>query len=529
MALMWPRELPNHIKLDPRRDAESRVFEKLSRELDDEWYVYYSRPWWGINARGGEIDGEADFIIANENKGILFIEVKGGGITYTPDSGKWQTIDRNGITHNIKDPVLQAMSCKHQFLNKLKKLESWPKSYIRFRHGVIFPDSKLPSGEIVSIGANDVELFCFLDDFEFSLRKWVESRLRSHLNLQYGEVGPGSAGMLCLQKLIADPVKLKVPLKRSVESDLSQMNQLLTGVQLALINILITKSRVLVEGGAGTGKTILAIESAIRESELGRKVLFCCKSYPLAQFIKKTLKSFINIIVVTIEEFQFQFANNELTYAYDSLYIDEGQDIDIDFWEKFNYFPSISLKVFADSNQAIYRLRDDLATRLGLASFPLAVNLRNTKKIAGVTEHLYDGPLIHSAGPDGLNPISYICEIEDAKYMIVDLIRKLNIEESIPLSMITLLVPNAEMRENLISILSRSKISCSDAIRSNECEVIVETITRFKGLEAPIVILLADRLVSKNQELSYVAVSRARSRLYIFGPTTNTLLGSALG
>ncbi len=70
MALMWPRELPNHVKADPRRDAERRVYEKLSKYLNDQWHVYYSRPWWGINSRGGEIDGEADFIIANEEKGI---------------------------------------------------------------------------------------------------------------------------------------------------------------------------------------------------------------------------------------------------------------------------------------------------------------------------------------------------------------------------------------------------------------------------------------------------------------------------
>ena len=178
MALMWPRELPELIKNDPRRAAERRVYEKLSKELDETWSVYYSRPWWGINLKGGEIDGEADFIVAHKDKGILFLEVKGGGVSFLPDTGKWQTKDRNGITHNIKDPALQAISCKHQFLNKLKKVEGWPTSYIRFRHGVIFPDSKLLATGLVTLGGHEIELFCFADEFDHHFKEWIFSRLK---------------------------------------------------------------------------------------------------------------------------------------------------------------------------------------------------------------------------------------------------------------------------------------------------------------------------------------------------------------
>jgi ATP-dependent exoDNAse (exonuclease V) alpha subunit len=65
-------------------------------------------------------------------------------------------------------------------------------------------------------------------------------------------------------------------------------------------------------------------------------------------------------------------------------------------------------------------------------------------------------------------------------------------------------------------------------MRGIKDSVIVETVGRFKGLESSVIVLLADRILSKNQELSYVAVSRARVRLFVFGITKGTVLGNAL-
>ena len=538
MALMWPRELPELIKSDPRRAAERRVYEKLSKVLDDDWSVYYSRPWWGINSKGGEIDGEADFIVAHGEKGILFLEVKGGGISFSPDTGKWQTKDRHGITHNIKDPALQASACKHQFLNKLKKIDTWPSGYIRFRHGVVFPDSKSSNSDLIAIGGHDIELFCFADQFDSKFDGWIDGRVKSHdAHIRGGEIGPGVIGLSCLNSLIAEPVQLKVPLRREVEGEITQMEQLLTGMQLALMSILLSKSRVLVEGGAGTGKTILAMESAIRESKEGKKVLFCCKSAPLAKLISERLKTFDGIDVKNIEELQTLIHANSslngliLNTGWNAIYVDEAQDIDWDIWDIFESLPdarNLSLKIFFDSNQSVYRLHDDLATRLRAMAIPLSINLRNTKKIAKVTDGLYKGPLIHCAGPEGVIPTTLDCSFNEAIDRSIELIYTLIHQESIAPQMIAVLVPSGAIREDILGILMRKRIPACDSIRGTGHEVIVESVARFKGLESEIVILLADRILAKNQELSYVAVSRARSRLYVYGAIDKTTLGNSL-
>ena len=74
-------------------------------------------------------------------------------------------------------------------------------------------------------------------------------------------------------------------------------------------------------------------------------------------------------------------------------------------------------------------------------------------------------------------------------------------------------------------LLRRRPASLGAAIVAS---AIVETIARFKGLEATAVVVLADRLCANNGELSYVAVSRARALLVVVGPVTGTKLGEAL-
>src|SRR5262245_3955534 len=121
MALMWPRQIPPDVVQNPRRSTELEVFQKLSRELDDTWWVFYSRPWLGMTPTGEEKDGECDFVVAHPDKGLLCIEVKGGAVSWNSESGQWTSRDRNRITHNIKDPVDQARRSKHELLGRLKQ------------------------------------------------------------------------------------------------------------------------------------------------------------------------------------------------------------------------------------------------------------------------------------------------------------------------------------------------------------------------------------------------------------------------
>ncbi|MFD2271477.1 nuclease-related domain-containing protein [Undibacterium arcticum] len=135
-------------------------FAALMRRSTAPGMCFYSRPWWGISPKGGELDGEADFILVHPDHGLLFLEVKGGAIAYDPTTDQWTSRDRNGIRHKIKDPVKQATTCKHQFLGRLKATQGWPSAFIRFRHGVIFfPDCESPPISGLSVGQYEKKTF----------------------------------------------------------------------------------------------------------------------------------------------------------------------------------------------------------------------------------------------------------------------------------------------------------------------------------------------------------------------------------
>lgn len=148
-ARMWPKTMPKQVRDDPQRKAEVQVYDALEAALGPEWTVYYSRPWLGLTPYGEEKDGEADFVVVHPQRGLLVIEVKGGGIFWDPATDVWISQDRNDIRHVIKNPVKQARTSKHVLLDKAKEMNIWPKGrFIRTAHGVIFSDCPTPPGNL---------------------------------------------------------------------------------------------------------------------------------------------------------------------------------------------------------------------------------------------------------------------------------------------------------------------------------------------------------------------------------------------
>ncbi len=556
---MWPGSLPSWILNDERRAAEVSVYRRLQEVLGDEWSVFYSRPWMGLNERGGEIDGEADFIIAAADAGFLFIEVKGGRVAYEPAGSGWISTDRHEIPRSIKDPIGQALGCKHQFLKRLRKMDGWPNAYVRFRHGAVLPDSSEPSHSVLTLGGHDKHLFCFANRFDSDLHGWIAERLADHdATVKGKEVPPGQSGLELLTKLVADPVRLRVPLRREIQADMSHIDQLATGAQMHIINLLETIPRALIEGGAGTGKTILAVETAARMADTGAKVCVLCYNEPLAVHIRELLRSRPAVTVETFhamcgqlckeagidpgptgrdffEEVLPRCAAMALerlpARRWDAVIVDEGQDFTDTWWAVVDRMPVAEkglLRVFSDANQALYADPRHLAERLRAQTFPLRNNLRNTKPIAKVTDRLYKGPLIAAAGPEGEAPVAehgaFSGVIEAAINRVLHLVR----DEGVRRGDIAVLCPTDQTAKRVQTGLTQLKLAWSAAHQRSTDRLTVDTIRRFKGLEAPIIVLALDRFAADNRELAYVGVSRAQSRLFVIGELNGTLTGSAL-
>lgn len=563
MAIMWPRMIPPEILADRRRRAEVEVFERLEKDLDENWCAFYSRPWWGLSDRGGELDGEADFIIAHPDRGLLFLEVKGGRVEFDGENGKWTSTDSLGVTHKIKDPVNQAMVCKHRFGDRLRDQPGWPRKSVRLRHGVVFPDVTDPGASTVTIAGSPKILFCFERDLDQSFASWIAARLADHeASGGESESAPGAAGVAVLQRLVADPVKLRVPMRRRLTAESSRIEELATHQQMFLLTVLESEPRLLVPGGAGTGKTVLAMEMAAR-TPVNYEVCIVCYNEPLAAWISSVLAQRKNIKITTFHSlcqslvveagmqtpesdrpgpdfFEKQLpelARQSLLKMpdrrWDMVIVDEGQDFQPEWWSLVESFvrpgSSSRLRVMYDANQAVHHDRSDPSKSLEGRIFPLRLNLRNTKAIAKSFETLYAGPPIEPIGPIGEVPVAMHTTHADKGIQVAsELVRKLLNEEGLSKEDIAILVPDRSMCARVERVLDQSRIRSIAAGQSRNGAVVVDTIRRFKGLESLVILLVVDKIAADHQELSYVAISRARSRLFVIGDFAGTRLDSAL-
>jgi superfamily I DNA/RNA helicase len=306
------------------------------------------------------------------------------------------------------------------------------------------------------------------------------------------------------------------------------MDQLLTGAQLQIVLSLNSSKRAVVSGGAGTGKTLIATEIARNHSRAHESVLFLTQSEPLEIYLNKLLESESNVDVRNISEIE---DIEELGRVWDLVVVDEAQDVDWSTWHRLENLSKEDGKlfIFMDSNQSIYRIAADLSTQLNAEAFELNINLRNTRYIAKATESLYRGPLIHAPGPTGEMPKIIRAEnFNLAMKECASLIAHLRLSESVQFGEIVVLTRDKNSRDKLKYELGKQGFMTCNAGERNLGFLCVETVPRFKGLESPVVIAISDSEWANNTEMSYVAITRARSRFFLIGNTSGTIFNRAL-
>lgn len=550
MAKMWPRELPFDVLGNPFRNAEIKVFRKIGEELGDGIVAFYSRPWLGLKPNGEEIDGECDFVIADPESGVLVIEVKGGAIEYDPEHGSWTSTDRMGFRHKIKNPVDQARTSKHQLLDKLRKPPADFTRYINIRHCVIFPDSVKPREDL----ALDMpkEIVCFMEDFEHNFRGWVKKRLDFTSPDGRTAEPPGSEGIRALEKLLARPFHLKAPIGHILREDEKEI-ETLTQQQYHVISMIEGIQRAALGGSAGTGKTVLAIEQTARYSERGIRTLFVCFNRSLAEFVKQRTTGFRGLTVSSFHSWCFDMIKKaglktpedtdardlfeetvpELTLQalellpeqrYDAIIVDEGQDFRPLWWpvldSAFLEGGKGLLRVFFDNNQTVYGNKVSLPGEITAIPIKLSYNLRNTQRIHETAKIFYAGSEVRAIGPLGL-PVEWVCVDNETQLWLKTLnyTREMISSEKMEPQQIAILTINEEGLRKLEEQNRKSNINlktCRSEV-SVESHVVLDTIRRFKGLERPMVILIAERHLIQEKELIYVGLTRARVRLVVIG------------
>jgi hypothetical protein len=414
MATVFPSPLPESVIHDAGREAERRVYDALAGLLGPEHCVFYSVAWLTKAAGQAARDGEADFVVAHPDLGVLVLEVKGGRIGHDQVSGEWHSTDRGEHRHAIRDPFAQARQSHHALLHKLEEHPVIRRFYIKIGHGVVFPDSANPHKTLVP----DAEpaIMVFAEDLNH-----IDECVRRMFEYWNGRIGAAmviAPGFVqAVTEMLAPRFELRQSLGASLQADDRQLLRLTEG-QFRVLDMLSRQRRVAISGGAGTGKTLLALEKARRLAAEGLEVLLTCYNRPLADHLRRSAGPCERLTIANFHTYCWEMAKqagmplpetsatdpppgfyertvpdalltalDSVPKRFDAIVVDEGQDFLDSWWDPLMLsladLDGGILYVFHDDNQNLYRRTSSFPGRM--LEIPLQDNLRNTQKISELT------------------------------------------------------------------------------------------------------------------------------------------------
>lgn len=508
--------------------GEYKIFNAL-KKLPDDWIILYSLNW-NNRLKSGKVQwGEADFVILNRIYGILVIEVKSGGIEYK--NGIWTQTRLDNLEKNqMKDPFKQADKSKYKFISLLDNvLKNNKKCYVD--KAVWFPSVKVIESDNLP-PEYDNRIVLTEESLDNPLPYII--RAYSFYNSKYYTYMDNDDFSKVLSTLI--PEFNLIPSASNIveENDYSFLQ--LTQEQQKVLDFIADQGNAAIQGGAGTGKTFIAVEQAKRFSEYG-KVLFLCFNRYLYKHLENkcfhrnvdylNIHTFINKFssgnVLSNEEIlkvlkTIDFA--ELNYGY--IIIDEAQDFDnkilSSIVEQTNKL-GIRCFVFYDKNQLLYSEKMPAILNDFECKLTLNKNCRNTLKILSTTNSPMNIPVKSDEYCiEGIMPKLYVSS--NVNMIINEIEKSINkyLIDGYNLCDIVILTLNTEETSILTNIF---KIGIYNISREQTNDsILFTTAKKFKGLESNIVILVDfDSNVISTEELMrlfYVSASRARQVLDIF-------------
>ncbi len=255
---LYPRETPRSTE----SNAETVVYESLKTRLPAGWYAWHSLR---IMEESG-IFGEGDFVIVNPERGLLALEVKGGNVVQR--DGRWF---QNGAPMP-RDPRVQASEFVRKLIHRLDRDGCSPPAYgVATCFPDVFFDNPPDEGDLsaTTIGRQDLP--------------WLDERLKALMERALPPVRRTRGRWLeRLYELWGDTWIPTLGLGSRSRVDEAERAKL-DAEQVRIIQMIERNDHLLVEGGAGTGKTLLAREAACRFTERGERVLVLCFTNPLAE------------------------------------------------------------------------------------------------------------------------------------------------------------------------------------------------------------------------------------------------------
>lgn len=521
MAILLPADVDrSHL---PK--SEQAVIDAFVRGLSDSWYVIPNVPV----SQNGE-DGEIDLVLVSAEGGAFVVEVKGGVIKVDGD-----TWFQNG--EPIKSPVQQVKRAKHLLVKRLKTIKIAP-PYID--HVVAFPHVANIPTDGIGVGLPREAIFGSAE-LEEPERALLAARTRE----------PDDSPPIAIAKM----AKLLHALNPRITLDTNKAGLApiackriddSTRAQIAVLLNLDINQRVLVTGGAGTGKTWLIEQWAARAAARNERVCVICFNKPMADHLSRLLQNtsvfvgtYHDVVRRLLEPFHelevppgageefwgivptekhLEFADR-IGSPFDTIIVDEFQDV------RHKWIPSIDLLLdpsgprrllmVADPAQDIY-VRDWRPPQADVV-LPLEFNLRCSRPVAEVVERL-GGPK-PMPGALGTFPVLHwrAGGIKEIRKRLITTLELLNNDHGVPLREIAVLTTKTRLRDELLGGAESGRLlPLVRWEKRDEEAALCETIHRGKGLERAAVVIV-DNSDEPDRQLVYVGASRAMWSLTLIG------------
>lgn len=539
---------------DTTSDAELDLYDAFE-QLPSEFTVFHSVKWFA--KKGGTV-GEIDFIIAHPTYGLLVIEVKGGEVFTKPDGNqsRWYSRDHNGRIHEINDPCGQAERNR-------RALSDWLGEDPRTKNlrYAIFPAVALPDSRVDRDIRPDCPRDIFIDirhlaDLKTRLLE-IFSYWKAHADSRNAFMS-GQPGITALVNLLVPTRQLQPRVADIFERERHKIDEL-TQTQFRVLRQLRSHKRAAIVGGAGSGKTMLAMEKAHQLAEAGFRVLFVCFNRGLAEWVGRNLND-PGILVSTfhglvgharrwaripttgqklpMDEFNERAPDllldalsiirspdsGALDSLFDALIVDEAQDFEETWWlvlPDLLHEPKTGVfYVFFDNNQRLYKQISNIA--MEVEPFYLDENCRNTRHIhEQMIRYARDMEETICEGPEG-RPVEIIPAPDKAaeRRELGKVLHRLIHEQGVAPADIIILTPASDKRSVWKEGDTIGNFFLTyDMNTQSDGAIRVCTIYRFKGLESAVVILteLDKRHADFSNQLVYVGLSRARHHAIVIG------------
>lgn len=544
MAIMHPIDLENY----DYTSSEKEMYLALQEQLPDRIQVFYSIRWFGTDRNNKRVDSECDFLIFDPSFGFLTLEVKGGTSIEIKD-GKWYLNENyDGYSVGCRElkcsPYEQAEKSMRHFYNYFVD------EFNQVFNGVYGSAVAFPRYAVDSSLAHEAPLELTIDINDMNNLEKKINEIFHYWKNKRNIMIPFSAEQ---RKRFITVINKRISLSAAAgalipikEKEFSKIDF----VQDSVLDMLYHYTQVQIVGGAGTGKTFIAIKKALRDILARKRVLFLCCNKELSNFINSKVEEPNLFRCCTYEELMIELLgeqyrksnlndngihccfnvldNINIIDKYDSIIVDEAQDFDIDMGLSVRVLlkddNKSDLYVFFDENQNVFSKNFKNSFAINYPPFILRYNIRNTGCIYNcAVERTNLGKETIANSLHGVMP-------EMKKYKsknqmlkaLTSIVNRLTKKEYVQTKSIVIL--SDENFENSVlageTHVGGFDISFVDLDKITDTQICFKTIEQFKGLEADVVIYLENEYenVPKNDVKrckEYVALTRARYYLYI--------------